>query len=198
MAADTKSRILAGTLALFNERGAGSVTTNHVAEALGMSPGNLYYHYRNKEEIVRALFGQLRAAWAELYQLPADRMPGVDDMETMFVGNFDIQQRFLFFFRELPSLLQADPILAAEYGEARASGFEGFRQLLSAFVAAGALRNADNKTIDDIANLLWLVGDFWAVFVELGGAPFDEGRKAQGVRLFRHIMKPLGGTSNEQ
>ena len=193
MATDTKSSILAGTLALFNERGAGSVTTNHVADALGMSPGNLYYHYRNKEEIVRALFGQLRAAWAELYQLPADRMPGVDDMESMFVGNFDIQQRFLFFFRELPSLLQADPILAAEYREARSSGFEGFRQLLCAFVAAGALRNADNETIDDIANLLWLVGDFWAVFVELGGAPFDDRRKAQGVRLFRHIMKPLGG-----
>jgi len=193
MASDTKSRILAGALALFNERGSGAVTTNHVAEALGMSPGNLYYHYRNKEEIVRALFGQLQAAWAELYQLPAGRMPGVDDMEAMFVGNFDIQQRFLFFFRELPSLLQADPVLAADYRAARTAGFEGFRQLLSAFVAAGALRQADDETIDDIANLLWLVGDFWAVFIDVGGAPFDEERKAQGVRLFRHIMKPLRG-----
>ena len=80
MAPDTKSRILAGALALFNERSAGAVTTNHIAEALGMSPGNLYYHYRNKEEIVRALFGQLQGAWAELYKLPKDRMPGVPDM----------------------------------------------------------------------------------------------------------------------
>lgn len=195
MAPDTKSRILAAALALFNERGAGNVTTNHVAEALGMSPGNLYYHYRNKEEIVRGLFGQLRGAWAELYQLPADHAPGVDDMEAMLVGNFDIQKQFLFFFRELPSLLAADPGLAAEYRESRTAGFEGFRYLLGAFVAAGTLRDADEQTIDDIANLLWLVGDFWAVFVELGGAPFDDERKAQGVRLFRHIMKPLGGTS---
>lgn len=194
MAPQTKQRILAAALDLFNAHGAGEVTTNHLADALGMSPGNLYYHYRNKEEIVRALFGILRTAWAELYQLPAGRAPDMRDMEAMFAGNFEIQQQFHFFFRELPSLLAADPLLAAEFRDARQSGFANFRGLLAGFVAAGTLRAVDDQTIDDVADLLWLAGDFWAVFVDLGGGPFDEARKAQGVRLFRHIMKPLGGT----
>ena len=62
---DTKSRILDKALELFNERGTANVTTNHIAEALGMSPGNLYYHYRNKAEIVRGLFARIIAAWSE-------------------------------------------------------------------------------------------------------------------------------------
>lgn len=187
----TKDKILDAALDRFNAEGATVVSTNHIATAAGISPGNLYYHYRNKEEIVRALFARLQGAWAELYQLAPDRMPTLDDMQAMFVGNFDIQQRFIFFFRDLPALLRADPELAQSYAEARKAGFENFRQLLTAFVAVGLLNPADQDTIDDVASLLWLVGDFWSVFVEVGGEPYDDQKKAQGVRLFRHIMKPL-------
>ncbi|MBL8594525.1 MAG: helix-turn-helix transcriptional regulator, partial [Devosia sp.] len=67
---DTKSRILDTALDLFNEQGTAPVTTNHIAEALSMSPGNLYYHYRNKAEIVRGLFARITAAWAANYAIP--------------------------------------------------------------------------------------------------------------------------------
>ena len=64
--------ILDAALNLFNERGTAKVTTNHIAEALGMSPGNLYYHFRNKAEIVRGLFARIAAEWAT-NGLPAER-----------------------------------------------------------------------------------------------------------------------------
>jgi AcrR family transcriptional regulator len=82
----TKSRILDAALALFNERGTSNVTTNHIAEALGMSPGNLYYHYRNKAEIVRGLFARIMGEWAANYAVPPATMPSIAMMETMVAG----------------------------------------------------------------------------------------------------------------
>lgn len=54
----TRQRVLDAAIGLFNDRGAGTVTTHDSAKACAISPGNLYYHLRNKEEIVRALFDE--------------------------------------------------------------------------------------------------------------------------------------------
>ena len=62
---NTHDRILDTALRLFNQSGTAAVSTNHIAAALGMSPGNLYYHFRNKEAIIRDLFEQQYAHRAD-------------------------------------------------------------------------------------------------------------------------------------
>jgi len=191
MATDTKTRILETALALFNARGTETVTTNHIAEALSMSPGNLYYHYRNKAEIVRALFARIQAEWAVNYAVPPGTMPSVPMMEGMLAGNFDIQARYRFFFRDLTLLLNADPDLAAAYRANREQGIGNTRFLISLFVEAGVLTPfAEADALDDLAQMLWLVGDFWLVFKDTGGAAYSPADMQQGVRLFRRLLTP--------
>ena len=187
----TKDRILDAALLLFNERGTDTVTTNHIAEALAMSPGNLYYHYRNKAEIVRALFGRIQAAWATNYAIPPASMPSIGMMERMVAGNFAIQARYRFFFRDLTLLLNADSELAAAYRANREQGLANTRYLIELFVTAGVLNPlSDESAIDDLAQLLWMVGDFWLVFKDSGGAAFATADMDQGVRLFRRLLTP--------
>ena len=188
---DTKTRILDSALTLFNERGAGNVTTNHIAEALGMSPGNLYYHYRNKAEIVRGLFGRIQTAWAENYAVPAGMAPSFELAERIVAGNFEIQARYRFFFRDLPLLLNGDPDLAAAYRATREAGMTGSRELIDLFVAAGVMHPLESEqAFDDVVSLLWVVGDFWLVFKDTGGAAFSPADIDQGVRLFLRILTP--------
>jgi AcrR family transcriptional regulator len=187
----TKDRILDAALVLFNEHGTDTVTTNHIAEALEMSPGNLYYHYRNKAEIVRALFGRIQAAWATNYAIPPASMPSIGMMERMVAGNFAIQARYRFFFRDLTLLLNADPALAAAYRANREQGLANTRYLIVLFVTAGVLNPlSDESAIDDLVQLLWMVGDFWLVFKDSGGAAFATADMDQGVRLFRRLLTP--------
>ena len=191
MSIDTKTRILDAALTLFNERGTSNVTTNHIAEALGMSPGNLYYHYRNKAEIVRGLFGRIMGEWALNYAVPPTTMPSIQMMEAMMAGNFEIQARYRFFFRDLTLLLNADPELATAYRNNRAAGIGNTKFLINLFVEAGVLNPlADDEVLDDLTQLLWLVGDFWLVFKDTGGAEFSPTDTEQGVRLFRRLLAP--------
>jgi len=188
---DTKTRIIDGALRLFNEQGTSNVTTNHIAEALSMSPGNLYYHFRNKAEIVRGLFTRITGEWATNYAVPPGTMPSIAMMEGMLVGNFEIQARYRFFFRDLTLLLNADPQLAAAYEANRKGGIGNTKFLINLFAEAGVLTPVgDDQALDDLAQLLWLVGDFWLVFKDTGGAEFRQADMDQGVRLFRRLLTP--------
>lgn len=187
---DTKTRILDAALALFNERGSANVTTNHIAEAMGISPGNLYYHFRNKAEIVRGLFQRIMAAWAENYAPPAGKPPTFKTMDAMAAGNFEIQWQYRFFFRDLTMLLAADEELAAQYRGNRETGMANTVALLRHFISAGLMAPTDKRTLEEITQLLWLVGDFWLVFSDADGAEITAADMDQGVRLFRRILSP--------
>src|SRR6266542_3409730 len=106
---NTRERILAAALRLFNESGTATVSTNHIADALGISPGNLYYHFRNKEQIIRALFEQLFARWDELYTLPGVCPPTLADLQQLVRATFSISWDYRFLYRELIAWLRRLP-----------------------------------------------------------------------------------------
>ena len=80
----TKERILQISLQLFNERGERSVTTNHIAAELAISPGNLYYHFRNKQEIIKELAQQYQRETLEMLAIPTDRPLNSNDKINYF------------------------------------------------------------------------------------------------------------------
>ena len=75
----TRDRILAAALELFNQQGERKVTTNHIAAHLGMSPGNLYYHFKNKQEIIYELFLNYEDTVDGYLDVPTDRQLTVTD-----------------------------------------------------------------------------------------------------------------------
>lgn len=68
---DTKQRIIEEAIASYNRYGVMNVTSRALAKSLGMSHGNLEYHFPNKEEILKAIYDQMRIELATVYE-PAD------------------------------------------------------------------------------------------------------------------------------
>lgn len=187
----TRERILATALHLFNESGTAAISTNHIADALGISPGNLYYHFRNKEEIIRALFEQQFAHTDVLYNLPADRLPTLTDLQALVKATFALSWDYRFIYRELIALLRRDAELQSRWVAVRARGFAGFRELVDLFVAAGVLRAADPDTVTRLAELCWLISEFWLASVEVSGQAVDAAQLEHGVALMLQVLDPF-------
>ena len=188
----TSERILATALRLFNESGTAPVSTNHIAEALGISPGNLYYHFRNKEEIIRALFEQQFARWDADYAFPDDRLPNLDDLQQLVRATFVTAWEYRFMYRELIALLRRDAQLHQRWVEVRARGFAGFYGLFNLFVAAGVLRDpGDPAVVTRLAELVWLISEFWLASVEVSGETVDVARMDHGVALILQVLAPF-------
>ncbi|WP_066949464.1 TetR/AcrR family transcriptional regulator [Microtetraspora fusca] len=110
--AGTKERILDGSLELFNNRGVQAVTTNHIADHLNMSPGNLYYHFRSKEHIIRSLFERIDAdARAVMAPLPTPVSP--QQWAEVFLHGLDTVWRYRFFFANIVEIAGRDDMLAS-------------------------------------------------------------------------------------
>jgi AcrR family transcriptional regulator len=186
---DTKSAILDAALELFNAQGTGEVTTNHIARAAGISPGNLYYHYRNKAEIIRALFERLFNTWDVIFALDEARLPSLDDLERLVRANFMTLWEYRFAYRELVALLRQDEALKLRFIEVRERGFQGFSELFQVFKAAGVLpASVDDSCVEDIAELCWLISEFWLPYLEVSDRTVDPAWLERGVRLMMRVI----------
>ncbi|MFN3579066.1 MAG: TetR/AcrR family transcriptional regulator [Pseudomonas sp.] len=111
----TRERILQASLQLFNQQGERQVTTNHIAQHLGMSPGNLYYHFRNKQQIIAELFALYEAQVDGYLRVPEGRPLELADkawyLESIFRGLWD----YRFLHRDLEHLINSDAQLAQRY-----------------------------------------------------------------------------------
>ena len=187
----TKERILGAAIRLFNERGTAAVSTNHIAGEAGISPGNLYYHYRNKEEIIRAIFGRMISAWEAMSELPHDRAPTLEDLQGILEETYSVLWEYRFFYREFVALLRRDPELGRLYREVRERGLANTEILLESFVASEVLREPEDPgTVPELAKLFWLIVEFWLPFVEMGEEAVGPERSQEGVGLMMQVLKP--------
>ncbi len=101
----TRERIVQTSLELFNTLGERSVTTNHIAAHLGISPGNLYYHFRNKQAIVAELFTAYEQWVGSFLHLPAGRALTLQDKAGYLQALLEAMWRYGFLHRESGHLL---------------------------------------------------------------------------------------------
>jgi AcrR family transcriptional regulator len=188
---ETRERIVDTAIRLFNEEGTGPVSTNHIARALGISPGNLYYHFRNKEEIIRAIYARLRPVWEAAIAIPSDRPPVLADLLRIITEHFQIVWEYRFYYRELPTLMRRDPGLARQYQEVREAGLANVEAILRHFTAAGVLAVPEPETaLPELARVCWLLADFWLPFAELGEDPLTPATLREGRDLILRVLRP--------
>jgi AcrR family transcriptional regulator len=154
----TAERIVASALGLFNRFGEPNVAATMVAADLGISPGNLYYHYPGKEDIVNHLFGQYLNDLQAL--LPASQdVKDLEDAWFFMHSLFELVWRYRFLYRDLNDLLSKYRQLEQQVKQVLANKHAAFLTLLKRMTDQGLLtQNAterDSSATQMLVMLTW-------------------------------------------
>ena len=157
---NNRQTILGAALTLFNESGYAAVSTNHIAAAAGVSPGNLYYHFRNKDDIVNSIFVQFEDKIERMLAVPADRHPNIEDVWLYLHLMFELTWRYRFFYRDLNDLLSRNRMLELHFKQIMVHTIKVSTQLCEGLREDGAMQATDAE-IKSLSTNMVLVAMFW-------------------------------------
>ena len=175
MARQTRQRILDASLAMFNAQGEPNVTTNHIADELEISPGNLYYHFRNKEDIVEQVFTRYEARMDDALLVPEGRLPNLEDVWMQLHLVFECMWDYRFLYRDLVDILSRNRKLKAHFARILTRAASSAAAVLRGLSAGGILRATEDEIRATAENVL-LVATFWMNFSIVRNARAEAGQ----------------------
>lgn len=188
----TRDKIIRASIELFNEQGERNVTTNHIAAHLGISPGNLYYHFRNKEDIILSIYEEYaRTLLLDIFPVVSSDVKPLDAIILYMDAVFQAMMKFRFFYSNLPVLLAKSPSLKEKYVEVQHCISDRVSQLLLSLREAKMVTFEDDE-LADIVSILRLVNTFWPSFhqTQTSQTAMNDGVFYEGVLKILVIIRP--------
>jgi AcrR family transcriptional regulator len=155
----TAQRILEVTLDLFNRFGEPNVSTTLISAELNISPGNLYYHYPAKDELINSLFDRYEAALTELLQA-ADSVRNVEDAWLFFHMLFELIWNYRFLYRDLNDLLSKNRRLETHFQNVLRNKQHAVRTVLDGLARHRSM-NIEPRDAETVATSMVVVLTYW-------------------------------------
>lgn len=156
----TRDKIVLAALELFNKNGERNVTTNHIAAHLSISTGNLYYHFHNKEEIIREIFESYSIELLETFT-PMDLLKeSLVPFKLYLKSIFKLMWKYRFFYANLPQILQRDDILHEKYLAVQEKSRINLRYIFKALIGLKFL-DIEEDEVASLITSLHLVSFSW-------------------------------------
>ena len=190
MARHTRQRILDASLVMFNAQGEPNVTTNHIADELEISPGNLYYHFRNKDDIIEQLFAQFEERIDRALAVPENRLPGLEDIWLQLHLVYECIWDFRFLYRDLVDILSRNRKLRMHFARILKRAADNATDVMRGLVQAGVMR-ASPAEIDATANNILMIATFWLNFSNVRGSSDEHEAIRQGIHQVMMLLAPF-------
>ena len=186
---NTKEKVKQTALKLFNEKGAHAVTTNHISEEMKISPGNLYYHYKNKEEIIRSIYRDINDDFQETHQL-LDENSFSESFVSMFLSHASIYYRYRFFYLEMSMLLTRDKILYQMHSRNVESLMPKMNFMAENIIKSGKSVKIDPKELKHLLLTGFVLTEFWIPHLFSTGREITEKTVKEYIWNYFIMIKP--------
>src|SRR5580658_2873588 len=186
----TQMRILLAALELFNEHGTAAVSANRIAERCGISKGNLQYHFRNKREIIYAVFqraiAEMDSGWYRDHLAPT-----LEHMAAMYVRQLQLILKYRFFYREMADLLRQDARLRKRFADNRERRMLDLEKFMLTLQGRGLMRfPADPRRLRAIIDVTWIVNENWLNYIDYHDREVSVAAMLDGYGEILEVLRP--------
>lgn len=190
MSRNTRTRILVTSLLLFNEKGEPKTTTNEIADTVDISPGNLYYHFHRKSDLVDALLLEFQADARRVLKSPDTSQASLDDFWLFLHHLLELTAAYRFLLRDMETLIIEYPKVQnalKHFARALAASFELY---LHAMADGGVIRMAsgDAKLVSRNLAVIALFSEKFDALVGSSPAADDAALRIAGSIL--NVLRP--------
>lgn len=187
----TRERILDAALELFNREGLDVVSTRQIAQQLGISQGNLCYHFPHKDQLVLALYQRLAADFDAMF---ATMQTANLDFRSLLLGSyamFGIQYRYKFLMLNFVQVMRQYPEIRSHFQalfQARRQQFDGFFRVLA---RKGWLKSElAPAQLEQLIELQFITGNFWMADAEIIYQGPESDKVLHYTRLITSMIRP--------
>lgn len=198
MARDTRTRILVTSLLLFNEQGEPNTTTNEIADAVDISPGNLHYHFRKKADLVDALLLEFQADTRQVLRPPDLDQASLDDFWLFLHRLLELTSAYRFLLRDMETLLVEYPKVRnvlKHFARALAASFELYLHAMAENAVIG-LDSTDGRLVSRNLAVIALFSEKFDALV--GFSPNDDDAALRIAGSILNVLKPYVATDFAQ
>jgi AcrR family transcriptional regulator len=186
----TRDRILVTSLELFNEYGEPNVTTIHIADEMDISPGNLYYHFRNKNEIIYELYQQFEKRMNEILIPPPEEHEISMDDHWLFVHIvFEHIWEYRFVYRNLPDLLASVDKLATHFNRILDKKERVNKAICEGLIANGTML-ATSEELSSLSQNITMTMTYWLNYENIRNKGKHSEDLGKGVYQVMSLMTP--------
>ena len=190
MARQTRQRILDASLAMFNAQGEPNVTTNHIADELEISPGNLYYHFRNKDDIIEQLFQRYEERMDSALVAPEGRLPNLEDIWLQLHLVFECIWDHRFLYRDLVDILSRNRHLRLRFARILKRAAGNATAVMRGLVQAGVMR-ASAREVESTATNILVIATFWLNYASVRGDRDEHESIRLGIVQVLMVVSPF-------
>ena len=186
-----KDRIVNASLELFNQSGTVAITTNHIAAHLKISPGNLYFHFKDKQQIVRLLFQHMCEEIYAIWKEDGGKGVKLRRPKELIELVFSVFYKYRFFHREMYHLRRIDPELSALWKKHLLKTQRLLLATYAQWVRQGWMKSVrDKREMQFISDTLFITSSSFLHFFESSQKPARDRSVRMGMEYVQKFLEP--------